>query len=617
VGPSIVKVTRAGRNAVGCLERLRRAAAAVGLPLVESASRDGIVFALMREVDVGGAGLLSPEHLGGALRALHRLHQEGLVHRDLKASNLGWWRQEVVLLDLEDCWPIGEAPPALRATPTHLAPELGGGGVPTPRSDLFALGRCFSAPPADARRSRLALRSMVADAPWERPQSCREAAGMVGCPVDRLRPEPTPSIRGPSRLHGVPMRVEAALARRSETVPDCWSRGQCRQDSEGTWFSVDVADELEADLPGALWEGDVRPGRALAAAEREWLQGRSDEELWSRLADAALATLWPLRQRRALAACRQSEGPVAREGAALLAWSLRASGGGGAGPDLPLSSSPLLAGWHGAVRMQQALRRGPRQAARVLAELETADDAQRAGWAGMVAFQRGDWAEAVAAHRRASETHLRPRDRAAALSNLASALLHLVRFHEARAAAGEALQLSRDGRHPVLAARALWKLRETLHRSRETTEPWPELERELGQVLDAGVTGLAILNEAALAFRCGRLELAAQLAQKAATLTDAGGLTAATPLARALAVRCGAKATPAMLALLEGELVRHAMPGVAAQGLALLSRGRDDSWEDAVDLAAAADFHGDVPAEVLSGDEVRRPWALPDGRSAG
>jgi eukaryotic-like serine/threonine-protein kinase len=77
-------------------------------------------------------------------RALAAVHNEGLLHRDIKAQNV--MREEggrIVLMDFgagqrRDV--AGQGPARLTGTPLYLAPEILEGGHATVRSDLYSLG---------------------------------------------------------------------------------------------------------------------------------------------------------------------------------------------------------------------------------------------------------------------------------------------------------------------------------------------------------------------------------------------------------------------------------------------------------------------------------------------
>jgi hypothetical protein len=110
-------------------------------------------FLVMEYVD-GGSLLTqtSPEHplpweragryMAEVGDALADLHAAGLLHCDLKPSNILWdqRRDEVLLADYGISMYIGQA--GLSGTAGYLAPELDG-GLASPRSDVFALAATF------------------------------------------------------------------------------------------------------------------------------------------------------------------------------------------------------------------------------------------------------------------------------------------------------------------------------------------------------------------------------------------------------------------------------------------------------------------------------------------
>ena len=75
------------------------------------------------------------------LAALAALHREGIVHGDLKPSNIMLKRTgNAKIVDLGSAFDL-EQPPARRmCTPTYAAPEVLEGGESSPRSDLASLG---------------------------------------------------------------------------------------------------------------------------------------------------------------------------------------------------------------------------------------------------------------------------------------------------------------------------------------------------------------------------------------------------------------------------------------------------------------------------------------------
>jgi serine/threonine-protein kinase len=74
-------------------------------------------------------------------QAVAAVHDAGLVHRDIKAANVMIGDDgRAVLMDFGTGREVEEAGGALAGTPLYLAPELFGGGHPSPRSDVYSIG---------------------------------------------------------------------------------------------------------------------------------------------------------------------------------------------------------------------------------------------------------------------------------------------------------------------------------------------------------------------------------------------------------------------------------------------------------------------------------------------
>ncbi len=79
--------------------------------------------------------------LRDCLAALAALHREGIVHGDMKPSNIMVKRTgNAKIVDIGSAFEIGHPPARRTCTPTYAAPEVLEGSECTPRSDLASLG---------------------------------------------------------------------------------------------------------------------------------------------------------------------------------------------------------------------------------------------------------------------------------------------------------------------------------------------------------------------------------------------------------------------------------------------------------------------------------------------
>ena len=87
--------------------------------------KPGIAIAVLRE----------------CLAAVAALHREGIVHGDLKPSNIMLKRTgNAKIIDIGSAFDLDDAPPKRTCTPAYAAPEVLESGDMSPRSDLASLG---------------------------------------------------------------------------------------------------------------------------------------------------------------------------------------------------------------------------------------------------------------------------------------------------------------------------------------------------------------------------------------------------------------------------------------------------------------------------------------------
>lgn len=92
---------------------------------VQPRVRPGMAVAIIRECLIG----------------LAALHREGIVHNDLKPSNIMLKRSgNIKLIDIGSGFALTDPPPLIPCTPEYAAPEVLDGEISTPQSDLASLG---------------------------------------------------------------------------------------------------------------------------------------------------------------------------------------------------------------------------------------------------------------------------------------------------------------------------------------------------------------------------------------------------------------------------------------------------------------------------------------------
>src|SRR5581483_5178567 len=157
-----------------------------------------------------GRGLepeLALTHVGQAAEALTYVHEQQIIHRDVKPSNLVCGPNGLVLVDFGVACPLAlEAGTIGIGTPGYVAPETFAFGIATPPSDVYGLAATAHAlltgsPPLYGHTERIAgiaerhsdaIRAGCAYDPADRPQTVAEFAAALGCAL-------------PATIGGVPL----------------------------------------------------------------------------------------------------------------------------------------------------------------------------------------------------------------------------------------------------------------------------------------------------------------------------------------------------------------------------------------------------------------------------
>jgi len=569
---------------------------------------------------------LDKDHLRQLLVALDRLHDAGFVHRDICARNLLVTPdQRLLVLDLEEVIAVGTKADVV-GTPAHMAPEVAAGAPPTASADLYAVGSLLSAShhpvfTALARSDHPALRAARAT----------ELLSLLALPED-APPRPV-TLSGPSTLHKVPEQAKALHAQ----PHGAHALARLRAVGFGTQSLDDALELTPDDLQ--RWRALLEGPRTIDVQRQRIASGAPGLALWSLLsADrtvprsvaevdtlgaAAFETYNAAAQRRALAVLQHTaceDDTVPPFWTTLLAGALRLQKGDSKGVFEEVSAlarppRPWARRARDVSLMRAAFGVSPtfaRQTLDTVAGLPSPDDPDAAprllAWSGLLDYRQGHYDDARCQLSDGWRARSFVHTRAMTASNLLAILLHLDSPTEAEAVSKEALAMLPPSAHPIAAARLATKMREAIYRGH--AQPMPDID-----LLDAVLPGLppvsaalAVLNEAAAAWRCGQLELGARLADDAARRFKASRFKAGELLAGALAVCAGHRhwsgERDRLEAAVDGLLDRRRgvwLPAIAAQVLGLLAEGPDDPLaKDAADLTGEVKRSSDARREVLS-----------------
>lgn len=190
--------------------------------------------------------------LAGCADGLADAHLAGVLHRDVKPSNIMLAGRGAVLTDFGVSWAVGQEtltdPGRVMGTAEHLAPELLSGAPASPASDVYALGIC-------------AWEALTGSVPFRGPNPVRTAFAHVEQPVPELPPHV------PARLAEL---VRAMLSKDPLVRPTTARVGACARAVDHmrkTHNAPERADRLGGDARGELATDRPRPQRT---EEDQW-----------------------------------------------------------------------------------------------------------------------------------------------------------------------------------------------------------------------------------------------------------------------------------------------------------------------------------------------------------
>lgn len=508
------------------------------------------------------------------LEVLARVHLAGVLHLDLKPSNVFVTPEgQVVVLDfgIARGRALPDAPQRLEGTPRYMPPEQMGRGTCDERSDLYAVGvmvdeLCSDLPPRAAEvvaamrhpdpdhRPDDALAAYVAitgrsplpldegrTEPWTREELCELFGG-----VDRFThlAEDAAELVW-ERTRGEPRKVVQAVRSAVLAGVVTWDGGRLLVDRSGLerWaghvparlLSVD-GEGLTEDVVGAARDlrqrGRLAAAAALVEAALAVGPGRDRAQELALLEERVLTAIMlqtPLEVDLALYSLeRAAPGPEVDHLTALVRRfraTLRGERELAAATPVDPFPHPELEIRRQACLVTNAGQLGPdeeRAALDGLADWAAVDDersAMLAGWWGRHWYNRGDYRRAAEAHEQASAS--KTTSKTASIGHLSSTVSAAAAWAEvpdlARAEnlARRAEQDARALRHPRYEAYAVWMLRNVAYRSGRDLPPDAEMLAAIAE-RGADLEAAFAATDAAAAFRLGDRERCAALAGHAA-----------------------------------------------------------------------------------------------------
>lgn len=236
------------------------------------------------------------------------------------------------------------------------------------------------------------------------------------------------------------------------------------------------------------------------------------------------------------------------------------------------------------------------------------------GWQAMVAYRELDFQRAADLHAQAARDKRRKTGQLSSMLNQANALVDAFVLESALNTSLEGQALAGSIRHAHYEARAIFISRACRHRLERAIEPDVDFVGAVARLNIVELEGIVCLHEAAIAWRCGQLDVAQELAAQGQRAWSRTGNTWGAMLNHALRFACGVRGDVSAPEVLWETILSCPLPRVACQIAGLYGHHfESDAFAFDVLLDRLTDDDPrDIRLEVLSIDESMACFESPE-----